>query len=151
MSTHIRLFAGLAFCLIRIVGRRLVFEDRKWEYFRMQRLTCGCNRTHSRMGTLWKERFKSVIVKIGVAARTMTAYSDLNPVRAYMCQESADFEAERWTDVSWIYRRVMGLALGQKSGWAEMKSRGRLLTRNTADLLESIDNETVLPDLGMAM
>ena len=29
------------------------------------------NRTHSRTGTLWEERFKSVIVESGAAARTM--------------------------------------------------------------------------------
>ena len=30
-------------------------------------------RTHTRTGTLWEERFKSVIVESGVAARTMAA------------------------------------------------------------------------------
>jgi hypothetical protein len=33
---------------------------------------------------LWEERFKSVIVESGVAARTIAAYIDLNPVRAGM-------------------------------------------------------------------
>ena len=46
------------------------------------RFTRWFNRTHSRTGTLWEERFKSVIVESGVAARTMAAYIDLNPVRA---------------------------------------------------------------------
>ena len=32
------------------------------------------NRVHSRKGTLWEERFKSVIKESGVAARTMAAY-----------------------------------------------------------------------------
>ena len=40
------------------------------------RFTRWFNRVHSRSGTLWEERFKSVIVESGVAARTMAAYID---------------------------------------------------------------------------
>ncbi|MGD9419092.1 MAG: transposase, partial [Verrucomicrobiota bacterium JB025] len=49
---------------------------------------------HGRKGTLWEERFKSVIVEDGAAARTMAAYIDLNPVRAGMVEEPA---AYRWS------------------------------------------------------
>ena len=151
----------------------------------LQRFTRWFNRTHSRTGTLWEDRFKSVIVESGVAARTMAAYIDLNPVRAGMVKDPADyrwssygeavgggmkgngkkareglvraclshegagFEAERWQEVSRIYRRLMGMALGRKSGRAKAGPRG-LVTRNTAEMLEAEDNETVLPDLGMA-
>jgi putative transposase len=150
------------------------------------RFTRWFNRTHSRTGTLWEERFKSVIVENGVAARTVAAYIDLNPVRAgmvadpadyrwssygeavgggrkgngrkareglvraCMSQEGAGFQSEKWDEVSRIYRRAMGLALGRKSGRAAVESRGKPVTKNTAELLESEDNETVLPDLGMA-
>jgi REP element-mobilizing transposase RayT len=48
----------------------------------LERFTKWFNRAHSRSGTLWEDRFKSVIVKSGTAARTMAAYIDLNPVRA---------------------------------------------------------------------
>jgi len=58
------------------------------------RFTRWFNRTHSRTGTLWEERFKSVIVESGVAARTMAAYIDLNPVRAGMVKDPADY---RWS------------------------------------------------------
>ena len=40
----------------------------------LQRFTRWFNRTHKRSGTLWEERYKSVIVESGVAARTMAAY-----------------------------------------------------------------------------
>ena len=60
----------------------------------LHRFTCWFNRTHSRSGTLWEERFKSVIVESGVAARTMAAYIDLNPVRAGMVEDPADY---RWS------------------------------------------------------
>ena len=153
------------------------------------RFTRWFNRTHSRTGTLWEERFKSVIVESGTAARTMAAYIDLNPVRAgmvkdpadyrwssygeavgggakgngkkareglvraYFCDQGAGFEVEKWQEVSRLYRRLMGLALGGKPGRAEVSQDAKGLgqtTKNTAELLESEDNETVLKDLGMA-
>ena len=153
------------------------------------RFTRWFNRTHSRTGTLWEERFKSVIVESGVAARTMAAYIDLNPVRAgmvkdpadyrwssygeavgggnkgngkkareglvraYFCDQGVGFEDEKWRDVSHLYRRLMGLALGRKPGRAEVVEAGNKLgqtTKNTAEMQESEDNETVLKDLGMA-
>jgi REP element-mobilizing transposase RayT len=60
----------------------------------LQRFTRWFNRTHERSGTLWEERYKSVIVESGIAARTMAAYIDLNPVRAGMV---ADPAAYRWS------------------------------------------------------
>jgi hypothetical protein len=49
---------------------------------------------HERSGTLWEQRYKSVIVESGIAARTMAAYIDLNPVRAGMVEDPADY---RWS------------------------------------------------------
>jgi hypothetical protein len=40
----------------------------------------------------------------------------------------------------------MGIALAKKNGRAEVESRGAV-TKNTAELLASEDNETALPDL----
>ena len=155
----------------------------------LQRFSQWFNRAHSRSGTLWEDRFKSVIVEDGVAARTISAYVDLNPVRAGMVKDPADyrwssygeavgggnkgngkkareglvracfcdqgvgFESERWVEVSRLYRRLMGLAIGRKRGRAEVSQSAKGLgqtTRNTAELLESEDNETALKDLGTA-
>jgi hypothetical protein len=149
------------------------------------RFTRWYNRTHNRTGTLWEERFKSVIVESGVAARTMAAYIDLNPVRAgmvgdpaeyrwssygeamgggpkgngekareglvraCMSHQGAGFEAEKWKDVSRIYRRAMGMALGRNYGRTAV-GQVPVVTKNTQEMLESKGNETVLPDLGMA-
>jgi hypothetical protein len=44
----------------------------------------------------------------------------------------------------------MGLALGRKSGLAEVEKGVARPQLNTAEALESKDNGTVLPDLGMA-
>jgi putative transposase len=60
----------------------------------LQRFTRWFNRTHERSGTLWEERYRSVIVESGTAARTMSAYIDLNPVRAGIVEDPADY---RWS------------------------------------------------------
>ena len=153
----------------------------------LQRFTRWFNRTHERRGTLWEERYKSVIVESGTAARTMAAYIDLNPVRAgmvedpaeyrwssygeavgggkkgngkkareslvraYFCDQGVGFEAERWPEVSRLYRRLMGLALERKSGKAEVVSKRRSRTAaTTMESLEVKDNGTMLPDLKLA-
>jgi putative transposase len=152
----------------------------------LQRFTRWFNRTHQRCGTLWEERYKSVIVESGVAARTMAAYIDLNPVRAGMVADPAEyrwssygeavggggrgngkkareglvracmshqgagFDAERWKDVSRIYRRAMGLALDRKSGRAVMEKNKVRPRMNTAEAMEAEENGTALPDLALA-
>ena len=155
----------------------------------LQRFTQWFNRAHSRTGRLWEDRFKSLIVEDGIAARTMAAYIDLNPVRAgmvkdpaeyrwssygeavgggrkgngkkareglvraYFCDLGVGFEIEKWTEVSRLYRRLMGLALGRKPGNSESQRRPQTVatvTKNTAELLESEGNETMLQDLKMA-
>lgn len=60
----------------------------------MQRFTQWFNARHKRTGKLWEQRFKSVIVESGTAARTMAAYIDLNPVRAGMVEDPAEY---RWS------------------------------------------------------
>jgi hypothetical protein len=153
----------------------------------LQRFTRWFNRTHNRTGTLWEERYKSVIVESGIAARTMAAYIDLNPVRAGMVSDPAEyrwssygeavgggpkgngkkareglvracmshqgagFEADRWKEISRIYRRAMGLALGRKNGNATIEKGVVRPQMNTAEALEAKENGTVLPDLGMAV
>jgi len=153
----------------------------------LQRFTRWFNRKHERTGTLWEERFKSVLVESGTASRTIAAYIDLNPVRAGMVSDPSEyrwsgygeavgggkkgngkkareglvracmrhrgegFDAERWRDVSRIYRQAMGLALGRKSSNSKIQTSMKTgVSKNTAEMLASKDNETVLPDLSMA-
>jgi REP element-mobilizing transposase RayT len=57
-----------------------------------QRFTIWFNKTHARFGTLWSERFKSVLVQpTGRLIRTMAAYIDLNPVRAGIVEDPKDY------------------------------------------------------------
>jgi len=57
-----------------------------------QRFSVWYNLNHQRYGTLWAERFKSVLVeaKPGVM-RTMAAYIDLNAVRADLVDDPKDY------------------------------------------------------------
>jgi len=153
----------------------------------LERFTKWFNRMHSRSGTLWEDRFKSVIVESGQAARTMAAYIDLNPVRAgmvsdpadyrwssygeavgggakgdgkkareglvraYFCDQGVWFESEKWQEVSRLYRRLLGMALERKAANAKVDAKSsRVKTKNTAEAMESGENETLLKELGMA-
>ena len=57
-----------------------------------QRFSIWFNRSHERFGTLWAERFKSVLVEdIKFALEIVGAYIDLNPVRAALCRDPKDY------------------------------------------------------------
>jgi putative transposase len=57
-----------------------------------QRFSVWYNRSHQRYGTLWAERFKSVLVEgKGNPLQTMAAYIDLNPVRAELVADPKDY------------------------------------------------------------
>jgi REP element-mobilizing transposase RayT len=59
-----------------------------------QRFTQWFNVRHKRRGTLWEERFRSVLVDgAGDVLVTMAAYIDLNPVRAGLVRDPKDY---RW-------------------------------------------------------
>jgi putative transposase len=59
-----------------------------------ERFSRWFNKHHGRRGTLWMDRFKSVLVEDGEALRTMALYIDLNPVRAGLVDDPKDY---RWT------------------------------------------------------
>jgi putative transposase len=75
------------------------FHRRMWDlsaYMKLlkQRFTQWHNARTGRRGTLWEERYKSVLVESrGPALRAMAAYIDLNPVRAHLVHDPA---AYRW-------------------------------------------------------
>ena len=60
-----------------------------------QRYSMSYNARHQRSGTLWEERFKSVLVENGESAKAaVAAYIDLNPVRAKIVEDPKDY---RWS------------------------------------------------------
>jgi len=58
-----------------------------------ERFSRWFNKRHGRRGTLWQERYKSVLVQDGEAAVTMAAYIDLNSLRAGLVGDPKDY---RW-------------------------------------------------------
>lgn len=56
-----------------------------------QRYTRWFNSSHQRKGTLWSERFAAVLVEPGRALRAVCAYVDLNPVRAGLVHDPAQY------------------------------------------------------------
>lgn len=81
-----------------------------------QRFSAWYNRLNDRRGTLWEERYKSVLVEGDQAAlMTIAAYIDLNPVRAGMVRKVEDY---RWCG----YASAMG-----GNPWAQ-RGLGRILS-----------------------
>jgi len=74
----------------------------------LQRFTRWHNTRTKRRGNLWEETFKSVVVEDGIASKTIAVYIDLNPVRAGMVADPAEY---RWSS----YGEAMG-ATGRVKG-----------------------------------
>jgi hypothetical protein len=80
-----------------------------------QRFTQWFNKVHQRRGTLWEDRFKSVLVEsAGEPLRAMAAYIDLNPVRAGLVVDPKDY---RWSG----YGAAMGGDAAALTGLAELE------------------------------
>ncbi len=56
------------------------------------------NKQHNRRGTLWAERYKSVIVENGETLVNCLAYIDLNPLRAGLVKRPEDY---RWNSIGY--------------------------------------------------
>ena len=80
-----------------------------------QRFTQWFNKLHQRRGTLWEDRFKSVLVEsAGEPLRAMAAYIDLNPVRAQLVADPKDY---RWSG----YGAAMGGDAAALAGLQELE------------------------------
>ncbi len=61
-----------------------------------QRFACYINRVHNRRGRLWSNRFKSTILEGGSALWNCVKYIELNPVRAGIVEDPADYRWSTW-------------------------------------------------------
>ena len=61
-----------------------------------QRYSCHINRTHQRRGRLWADRFKSSVLEGETAFWACVKYVELNPVRAGLVTDSADYRWSSW-------------------------------------------------------
>lgn len=105
-----------------------------------QRFSRWYNRLHDRYGTLWAERFKSVLIEDEPSVvATVATYIDLNPVRAGLVNDPAEYRfcgyaaavagdrdlrrglasfhpAGRWAEVSAAYRERLFVRAGSAGG-----------------------------------
>ncbi len=77
-----------------------------------QRFSVWFNRNHRRYGTLWADRFKSVLVEgAGNPLQIMAAYIDLNPVRAGIVEDPKEYRFCGYAEaVAGEKRAKLGLA-----------------------------------------
>jgi putative transposase len=91
------------------------FHARMWDLSAFmkqlkQRFSQWFNGRHERKGTLWEERFRSVLVEgAGMALATMAAYIDLNPVRAGVVEDPKEY---RWSGYGEAVAGRKGAKLG---------------------------------------
>lgn len=102
-----------------------------------QRFSIWFNQSHQRFGTLWAERFKSVLVEgRGNPLQTMAAYIDLNPVRAGLVQDPKDY---RFCGYAEAVAGETLARLGLWRVWADWagRQRGKSQLPDIAGVLES--------------
>lgn len=132
------------------------FTDRMGDLSRFmkdlkQRFTQWYNSQNNRRGTLWEDRFKSVIVQnTEEALLAIAAYIDLNPVRAGIVEDPKDY---RWCGYGEAVaggkkaRKGLGVTLD-----AERITRGsqapswRTVSREYRRLLYGVDEERITAD-----
>ncbi len=95
-----------------------------------ERFSRWLNKQLGRRGTLWMERFKSVLVDGPEALVTMAAYIDLNPVRAGLAKDPGEYEWSGYGEASEGSRRARrgickALGLPQDSWESRALSRYR--------------------------
>jgi len=117
-----------------------------------QRFSIWYNRSHKRCGTLWQERFKSVLIEENHSSLpTVAAYIDLNPVRAGMVKDPKDYRFSSYGEVmagSRYFKHALGHLLESNDlGWAGREYRKLLYLFGATQHRESqkrMDRETVL-------
>jgi REP element-mobilizing transposase RayT len=116
-----------------------------------QRFTQWYNARQGRRGTLWEDRFHSVLVDgAGQALVTMAAYIDLNPVRARIVRDPKDYRWSGYGEAMAGSRRARGglqvivAALGQ--GVVEKPSKVLEVYRTHLHLSGDERREEVGPD-----
>ena len=97
-----------------------------------QRFSIGYNKRHKRFGTLWSERFKSVLVEQGAALLTIAAYIDLNCLRAGLANDPKDYRFCGYAEaVAGNESARTGIASLYGETWTEASAQYRLLLFGT--------------------
>ena len=100
-----------------------------------QRFSIWFNRSHQRYGTLWSERFKSVLIESNpVVLETIAAYIDLNCVRAGLAADPKDYRFCGYAEAiagSATARRGLAAVWGTTRAWTEVQADYRQLLFGT--------------------
>lgn len=100
-----------------------------------QRFSIWFNKSHDRYGTLWADRFKSVLVEgKGNALQTMAAYIDLNPVRAGLVTDPKDYRFCGYAEA--VTGRELALA-GLRRIWSAYADATPREAMSNEDVLQS--------------
>ena len=95
-----------------------------------QRFSVWYNRSHQRYGTLWAERFKSVLVEgKGHPLQTMAAYIDLNSVRANLVEDPKDY---RFCGYAEAVAGKLRAKEGLRAVWADYVGSGSVAATDRA-------------------
>ena len=100
-----------------------------------QRFSIWFNKRHRRYGTLWAERFKSVLIESNpVVLETIAAYIDLNCVRAGLAADPKDYRFCGYAEAiagSVAARRGLAAVSGSTRSWPEVQADYRQLLFGT--------------------
>jgi len=124
-----------------------------------QRFATWFNKSHQRYGTLWSERFKSVLIEPkNYAIQTVAMYIDLNCVRAGLAQDPKDYRFCGYGEAvagSRIARAGIQAIGGPNKTWAEVQAHYRqalfgtgTTTKTHAQAISTAAFEKVLKEKG---
>ncbi len=96
-----------------------------------QRFSIWYNKSHKRIGTLWAERFKSVLVEDEpMALSTIAAYIELNPVRAGLVDDPSEYRYCGYAEAMGGFgpaRAGIKSLFGVRESWAAVGGRYRVV------------------------
>ncbi len=108
-----------------------------------QRYSMSYNSRHGRAGTLWEDRFKSVLVENEESAKAaVAAYIDLNPVRAKIVSDPKDYRWSGYGEATAGGKQAReGLSAVHGSRWGEQPGDWRHVAKRYRVLLFTAGEE----------
>ncbi len=107
---------------------RQMFDVSQFNKLLKMRFSIWYNKTNKRYGTLWSERFKSMLVQSGDALMNMAAYIDGNAVRAAIVEDPKDYRFCGYAEaVAGKEKARRGLQQATGGNWSEVLAGYRCL------------------------
>ncbi len=107
---------------------RQMFDVSHYNKLLKMRFSIWYNKAHNRYGTLWSDRFKSVLVESGDALTKMAAYIDGNAVRADIVEDPKDYRFCGYAEaVAGNEKARRGLQEAVGGSWSEVLESYRCL------------------------